>query len=90
MAGRWELCRIAGVGRQLSSCLCTGVHSTPGAEAAWRCQEEEEEVLHHPQEEQTQEEEGQAGCAQVLQGRTSCSVQVLADGYVALRVGQVI
>lgn len=45
-----------------------GVHAALGAEAAWWCQEEEEEVLHHPQEEQAQEEEGQAGCAQILQG----------------------
>lgn len=45
-----------------------GVHPALGAEAAWWCQKEEEEVLHHPQEEQAQEEEGQARCAQILQG----------------------
>lgn len=49
--------------------FAAGVNAPPGAAAAWWCQEKEEEVLHHPQEEQAQEEEGQAGCAQILQGR---------------------
>ena len=57
-------------------CL-SGVHPALGAEAAWWCQEEEEEVLHHPQEEQAQEEEGQARCAQILQGTSSGRCKVL-------------
>lgn len=54
-----------------------GVDPALGAEAARRCQEKEEEVLHHPQEEQAQEEEGQARCAQILQGKNPRVLLVL-------------
>lgn len=49
----------------------SGVDPALGAQTSWWCQEEEEEVLHDSKEEQAQEEEGQAGCAQILQGMHS-------------------
>ena len=46
-----------------------GVDPSPRSSAeGWR-QETQEEELHHPQEDQAQEKEGEAGCAQILQGR---------------------
>lgn len=46
----------------------SGVNAALGAQTSWWRQKEEEEVLHDSKEEQAQEEEGQAGCAQILQG----------------------
>lgn len=46
----------------------SGVDPALGAQTSWWRQKEEEEVLHDSKEEQAQEEEGQAGCAQILQG----------------------
>lgn len=61
----------------METVISPGIDAPPCPPAAWRCQEEEEEVLHHPQEEQAQEEEGQARCAQVLQGRTPLPIMHL-------------
>lgn len=49
----------------------SGVDAALGAQTSWWRQKEEEEVLHDSKEEQAQEKEGQAGCAQVLQGMHS-------------------
>ena len=45
------------------------INPSLGVEAPRRCQETQEEELHHTQEAETQAQEGQARCAQVLQGR---------------------